>query len=139
MAHHLVILKKVYLDRILDGSKTVECRLSCALLPPFGSVRRGDTLWLKQSGHWIRGTARVRSVHYFHPLDRVILATLKERYGRAIGADRAFFQWKKQRRFATVIRLGEVRGTAPIVYPKSDRRAWVVLPGPLMDLHHLSR
>lgn len=139
MAHHLVILKKAYLDRILDGSKTVECRLSCVRLPPYGSVRRGDTLWLKQSGHWIRGTARVRSVRYFHPLDRAMLALLKERYSRAIGADRSFFRWKKQRRFATVIRLSQVRDIAPIAYPKSDRRAWVVLPGPSQDSDHLSR
>ncbi len=139
MAHHLVILKKVYLDRILDGSKTVECRLSCTRRPPYGSVRRGDTLWLKQSGHWIRGTARVRSVCYFHPLDRVMLAMLKDRYSRAIGADRAFFRWKKQRRFATVIRLGGVQDIAPIVYTKSDRRAWVLLPGPLRGSDHLSR
>ena len=130
MAHHLVILKKVYLDRILSGSKTVECRLSCTRRPPYGCVHVGDKLWLKQSGRRIRATARVRGIRYFHPLDPVVLAMLQERYGPVIQADRAFFNLKKGAQFATVIRLGSVRRIAPIPHSKPDRRAWIVLTGP---------
>ena len=44
MNHHLVIFKKAYLDLILQGKKTVECRLSQYKRPPFNAVASGDTL-----------------------------------------------------------------------------------------------
>ena len=50
MSHHLVVVKSQYLQKILKGSKTVECRLTKYRQPPFAAVKVGDHLWFKLAG-----------------------------------------------------------------------------------------
>ena len=132
MIHHLVILKKHYLFRVLRGYKTVECRLSRHKRPPFGVVTVGDTLWLKQSGGPVTATATVARVEYAHPLTIARLTLLRLRYGESIQADSDFFDGWRQARYATIIHLGNVRRIDPFRLKKNDRRAWVPLAGPLV-------
>ncbi|MCH7596250.1 MAG: ASCH domain-containing protein [Planctomycetes bacterium] len=128
MAHHLVILHKPYLDAILKGTKTTECRLSQTRRVPFGSVRKGDILWFKQSGGPIRARARAGNVTFLHPLGGPEMAALQKRYHRSLRAEPAFFERHKNARFATLIRLKQVRPIEPIRFRKSNRLGWVVLP-----------
>ena len=46
---HLVILKKPYLNMILEGKKRIELRLHKTRRPAFGHVFAGDRLFLKAS------------------------------------------------------------------------------------------
>jgi ASC-1-like (ASCH) protein len=131
MSHHLVILRKVYLVRILRGQKKLECRLSRTRRPPFGVVSVGDTLWLKQSGGMILATAIAHRVTFIHPLTAAGFTDLQVRYADALGADSDFFADHAHSRFASIIHLSRVRHITPIKVPKPDRRAWVVLAGPL--------
>ncbi len=130
MTHHLVVLKKQYVDRVLHGHKTMECRLSRHRRPPFGVVHVGDLLWLKQSSGPITATATVGRVEYFHPLPEAKLANLRRRYGKPLQADAAFFDSHQQARYATFIRLSRVRRIEPFRLEKNDRHAWVVLSTP---------
>ncbi len=138
MAHHLVILKSTYLQHILQGRKTTECRLSRTRRPPFGLVDVGDTLWLKRSGGPVLAKAEVRQVEYIHPLGPNRLMELRSRYHHAIRADPDFFNNDRaaQARFATLIQLSKVREIEPISFGKSDRNAWVLLSGPLSPKGH---
>lgn len=130
MTHHLVVLKKQYVDRVLRGHKTMECRLSRNRRPPFGVVDVGDLLWLKQSSGPVTATATVGRVEYFHPLAEAKLANLRRRYGKSLQADAAFFDSHQQARYATFIRLSRVRRIEPFRLKKNDRHAWVVLSTP---------
>ena len=130
MVHHLVILHKPYLDAILKGLKTTECRLSQTRGVPFGSVHKGDILWLKQSGGLVRARARAGDVTFLHPLGRPEMAALQKRYSRSLRAEPAFFERHKKARFATLIRLKQVRPIETVRFSKSNRLAWVVLPQP---------
>lgn len=130
MSHHLVILKKKYLERILNGNKTIECRFSRIRIAPFQRVRRGDTLWLKQSGGAVSGQARVRSVHFYHPLDPKTMTSIRRLYRSAIQADQDFFLRHTQARYASLIQLSQIRTITPMKYKKNNRQAWVVLSRP---------
>ena len=131
LSHHLVILHKIYLDHILRGRKTVECRLSRTRRPPFGVVSPGDTMWLKQSGGLVVATATVCRVTFIHPLKEAELARLQARYAEALHVDASFFTQRRHARFATLIRLGRVRHIPPLRVRKSNGNGWIVLGGPL--------
>lgn len=134
MTHHLVILKKIYLDRIIRGSKTTECRLSRTRRPPFGHVAHGDTLWLKQSGGLVLAKAKVCRVEFFAPLEPSRLAKLKRQFADTLQAEPSFFDNYLNAKYATVIRLGPICRISPLRIAKANRCAWVVLPeSPLGD------
>ncbi len=42
MVDHLAILKRTYLELILAGVKTIECRLTVMAKPPFGVLKKGQ-------------------------------------------------------------------------------------------------
>ena len=130
MSHHLVILKKLYLDRILSGRKTVECRVSRIKRAPFAAVSAGDTLWLKQSGGPVVATASVRRVEFVHPLAESKVIVLRDRYSESLQADQAFFDNHLKAKYATFIQLGRVRRVEPFHIRKSSRHAWLVLQAP---------
>ena len=127
MTHHLVILQKTYFTRILRGTKTTECRLSKTKRAPYQRVRRGDTLWLKQSGGNIKGKVRVHSVTYFQLEKPLTLNSLRKQYSDTIQANQDFFERHKNARFVTLIHLSQIRVITPIRVKKSDQHAWVVL------------
>ena len=130
MTHHLVILKRDYLNRILRGHKTVECRFSRTRRPPFGAVAIGDVLWLKQSGGPIKATTTVRRVEFLHPVAQTVLRQTRRHYGESLQADQTFFENHRQANYATFIQLGDVRHIEPFQVAKNDRHAWVVLAKP---------
>ncbi|MFQ5590825.1 MAG: ASCH domain-containing protein [Phycisphaerae bacterium] len=140
MTEHLVILKKQYLDAVLHGRKTAECRLSRYRRPPYGVVAVGDRLWLKQSSGPIRGTATVSRVEYFHPLPEARLTYLRRRYSASLQADPTFFDNYQHARYATLIHIREVRPIEPVRLNRSGRYAWIVLAAsPVPPNGHLQR
>ncbi len=130
MTHHLVILKPHYLRLVLDGSKTLECRLSRTRRLPFGAVRSGDTLWLKRSAGPIVAKARAASTESIELNDETSLEMIEARYRDQLGVDSAFFRERASARYLTLIRLDRVRRIAALRIAKRDRHAWVIMPGP---------
>ena len=59
---HLAILKRAYLNLILAGEKTIECRLTRMAKPPFGVVKKGQRIYLKESSGPVRAVARAGKV-----------------------------------------------------------------------------
>ncbi len=136
--YHLVILKKLYLDKILNGSKHVELRLTRTKCPPFDSVKVGDTLFLKQSSGPVCAIARAGSVKQFSNLTPSKIADLKTEYNHLIGGAKDYWKLKSDSRFATLIWLKNIKTIKPVRIYKKDWRAWVVLKKPndfgLLDL-----
>ena len=130
MTHHLMIVTRRYIAAILKGKKTVECRLSKTPKPPFGRVKRGDTLWIKLSGGPVVADTRVRRVTYFHPVTPAVLQAISTQYGRLIRAKPGFYNEHREANYATLILLDRVTPLDPFRIDKRDRRAWVVLPVP---------
>lgn len=126
---HIAVLRRPYLDRALAGTKTIECRLARIKAPPFGRVRPGDVVWLKQTSGPVRGVARAADVRCFEHVTEERLEAIRTTYGAAIGAPASFWVHNGEQLRCTLVFLADVRPVEPFTLPKRDQRAWVVLPG----------
>jgi ASC-1-like (ASCH) protein len=127
MNYHLVILKKPYLDAILQGRKTVESRFYQTRQFWLSRVAPGDKLFLKASSGPVMATAIVASMKYFDSLTSSRLADLKKQHNQHILGDEQYWQDKMNSRFGILVWLKDVKPIAPKFIKKADWRAWVLL------------
>ena len=125
--YHLVILKKPYLDMILEGQKRVELRLYKSRHPAFGRVFAGDKLFLKISSGPVCATATVEKVKAFENLTPGRIRSLKKQYNHEIGGDHEHWQSKMDCKYCLLVRVKDVKTIEPVQIQKKDWRAWVVL------------
>ncbi len=124
---HLVILKKPYLNAILEGRKRIELRLYKTKHNAFGRIFAGDKLFLKLSSGPVCATATVAAVKYLDNLTPERILELKSRYNRDIGGDDGHWQSKTDCKSGFLVWLNNVRAIEPVRIHKRDWRAWVVL------------
>ena len=127
MNHHLAILKRPYLDAVLEGRKQIESRFSRTKHPAFGQVRPGDTLFLKLSAGPVCATAAVAAVEDFNDLTPQKMLQLKLLHNRHILGTDEYWQSKLNSKFGLLVWLKDVRLIEPVRIQKKDWRAWVVL------------
>lgn len=124
---HLAVMRQPYISYVLAREKSIESRFSRVQAPPYGRVRRGDLLLLKAVGGPVTALAVVASAD-FYVLDTPTFEHLRERFAAALCAsDPEFWDERRDARFATLMRLGEVLPIDPLAVGKRDRRGWVVL------------
>jgi ASC-1-like (ASCH) protein len=127
---HLVILKRPYLESILNGDKTIELRLTKTKPAVFGRVLPGDKLFLKASGGPVYGAASVSYVEYHANLTPKQIRRLKLQHHHAIRGSDAVWDSLMNRKYGFLVWLANVRRIDPIYIEKKDLRAWVMLtPG----------
>lgn len=123
---HVAIFSEPFLSSVLDGSKTVESRISRVRCAPFGEVTRGDVILIKEVAGPICGIALASEVWFFdlslEPLDRI-----RSRFGKYICGDDEFWASRADAGFATLIELAEITTISPLQFEKRDRRGWVSL------------
>jgi ASC-1-like (ASCH) protein len=127
MNYHLAILKKPYLDAIVQGRKTVESRFYRTRHKWLSQISAGDKLFLKASAGPVMATAIVAAVKGFDNLTPRQIAELKKRYNQHVAGDDLFWQEKMNSKFGVLVWLKDVRRIAPKMITKADWRAWVVL------------
>jgi ASC-1-like (ASCH) protein len=125
--HHLAILKKPYLDAIIEGRKTVESRFTKTRQPPFGQIYPGDEIFLKLSNGPVCAVAAVQAVKQFENLTAGEIQQLKTQYNSSILGENEYWESKRDCKYGVLIRLADVRRTKPVFINKHDWRAWVVL------------
>ena len=125
--YHLAILKKPYLDAILDGSKPIESRLTKTKRPYFHRIAPDDTIFLKQSSGPVLATAKVSKVKYFEDLTPAKITEIKKQYNKDILGSDEYWQSKLDCKFAVLTWLKDVQPIEPVMINKTDWRAWVVL------------
>jgi len=125
--HHLVILKRPYLDAILAGRKRIESRFLRSKGHAFGKVQPGDRLFLKVSSGCVCGVATVSSVKNFENLTPQRIVELKRRYNRDIGGSDEYWASKADCRLGFLVWLKDARPIEPVWINKKDWRAWVIL------------
>ncbi len=124
---HLVILKKPYLDAILDGRKKIESRFTKTKRHAFGRVFPGDTLFLKISSGPVCARATVAEVKNFENLTPEQIIEIKQRYNHYIKGSDEYWHSKMDSRFGFLAWLTDVKPIEPVRIHKKDWRAWVVL------------
>jgi len=125
--YHLVILKKPYLDMILEGRKRIELRLYKTRHPAFRRVFASDKLFLKISSGPVCATATVEAVKSFEDLTPERILELKHKYNHDIGGGDEHWQSKIGCKYCLLVWLKNVKAIDPILIQKKDWRAWVVL------------
>jgi hypothetical protein len=131
---HLAIFVEPYLQYVLEGKKTVESRFSKRPIPPYGTVSRGDLLALKRSSGPVVGVCEVRAV-WRYELDSNLLRELRLKFERALCAmDEGFWQSRTDAKFLTLMQIGKVLTVDPVDIGKTDRRGWVTLQPPRLDI-----
>ena len=130
MSDHLAVLQSKYLRLILDGMKTIECRLTRTPKPPFGVLKKGERIYLKESSGEVLAVARAAKTIYREINGPNELASIRRQYGQEIMAQEEFWQARKDCRYCSLIFLRQVRPLSkPFRINKRDMRGWVVLDG----------
>lgn len=123
---HLAILQQPYLDRIVDGTKTIESRFNTKRAAPYDRVTSGDLVLLKESGRPITYyffAAAVMSIN----LSEQSIRGVRKQYGAGICAENEeeFWQEKSSSAYCTIVEVG-VRGSlSDLAVNKRDQRGWV--------------
>ncbi len=125
--HHLVILKKPYLEAIIEGQKRVESRFTKTRRPHFGQIYPGDEIFLKLSSGPVCATATAAAVKYFENLTPKQILQLKQQYNHLICGSDNYWQSRANCKFGFLVWLESVRAIKPICISNRDWRAWVVL------------
>lgn len=125
--YHLAILKKPYLDAIINGSKPIESRFTKTKRFFFGRVTPGDKIFLKQTSGPVCATATVAEVKQFENLTPAKIVQLKNKYNKHILGSDEYWQSKADCRYGVLIWLTDVEPILPVRINKTDWRAWVVL------------
>jgi hypothetical protein len=124
---HVAVMAEPYLTKILKGEKTVESRFLNRRGPPYGKLRPGMLIFLKEVSGPIRGIALISAVQDFGPLRSGEAGRLMREHQDELCIELPFLKRKQNSRYATLISIGSLRSTPDIRLEKKDRRAWVVL------------
>jgi len=128
MKHLAIFNEKGYIDKILKGEKTMEGRFSREKDLPYGKIKKGDEIFLKESGGAILGKAEVDNVLFFDNLEPEMLGKLKREYNKELGTGDKFWEKHGKSKYATLIFLkNPKRFLTKVKFKKRDRRSWVVI------------
>ena len=118
---------------MLEGLKTVESRFGLQRRRPYQRVQPGDIILLKRSGGAVEGLALATAAE-FHRLSPGVLADIRRRFAIQLFArDDKFWSSRADKRYATLIELGDVARIEPMSIPKRDRQGWLTLPSECED------
>jgi len=123
---HIAILKRPYLELILNGSKRLECRLTRVGCAPFGQIASGEKILLKESAGAVRGEARAAKVLFFEGLTPQGVERIYREHNQAILGAEDFWQGRRDCRYCSLIWLTDVRPVEPYRIKTAGRRGWIV-------------
>ncbi len=121
---HLAIVSKGTIGKILRGEKTIESRFSVHRIAPYGRIQAGERVYLQETGKPVTASFEVERVLFFSELDEKKIAAIRAEYGDRISADEAFWNAKKNARYATLMFIRQAVAEAPFRVAKRDRSAF---------------
>lgn len=125
--NHLAVVRKPFLDLILEGKKTIDSRWTQNRTAPFWKVKRGDTIYFKETGKPACATANVAEVR-FMKVTPDIAEKIRIKFGKELCAD-MFDNWEDLRHmnFVTLVFLRDVKPIEPLRISCYSRNGWVCL------------
>lgn len=122
---HVAIMKKSWglIPKILSGEKKIESRWSIYKCAPWGKVKRGDTIYFKNSGEPVVAKASVDKIEEYENLNPDKVKALLRKYGGkngiAVNNLENTISWAKNKRYCTLIFLINPRSVKPFNIDKS--------------------
>ena len=132
---HLAILdkKKKLLTKIISGEKSIESRWYKAKVTPWDRIKKGETVYFKESGEPVSVRAKVAEVMQFY-LPTTNIFQLLQKYGKEICFTEPDFSkkvaWCSGRKYCILIRLKEVQQIEPFNIDKTgfgNMAAWMTV------------
>lgn len=125
---HLAILQEPYLGLIMDGRKTIESRFTAHRVLPYEAAGTGDVVLLKRSGGPVLGAFRVALAEFF-ALSPETWPKVHARVAGICPQTSDFWESRADKRYASLLHVGDVRSLPAADFKKRDQRAWIVLRG----------
>jgi len=132
---HLAILdkKRKLLAKIISGEKSIESRWYKAKVTPWDRIKKGETIYFKESGEPVSVRAQVAEVMQFY-LPQTNVTELLQKYGKDICFTKQdlskLVTWCSERRYCILIRLAEVQQREPFNIDKTgfgNMAAWITV------------
>lgn len=130
---HLAVFTEPYASLILSGDKTVESRFSSVRCAPYERVSHGDIVLIKESGGPVIGIFKVGGV-WSYEIDDSSWDDIKGRFAKAICPQgSSFWSDRSLAQYATLMKVQKPDRLEPTIWPKRDRRGWVVISSPMQN------
>lgn len=129
MMKHLAIFDEgEIIEKILKGEKIIDGRFSRKKTLPYDKIKKGDEIFLKQSGGLIIGKVRVDNVLFYEDLTPEMMGKIRKEYSHELTMGDDFWKKVAKSKFVSLIFLkNPSRFVSPIKYTKHDRRSWLIL------------
>ena len=127
MKHLAIFSDKKIIEKILRGEKKMEGRFSREKSLPYGKIKKGDMLYLKESGGLVKGKVEVDNVLFYDDLTPESIGKLRKEYGKELCVTDKFWEKYGRSNHATLIFLKNPQRIFSIKYRKRDRRGWVII------------
>lgn len=128
MSKHLAIFVGNAINKILTGKQTIEARFNREKILPYEAIKKGDEIYLKQSGGLIVGRVTVDNVLFYDHLNSQDIINLKKEYNNNLEATDDFWITKSGCEYASIIFLkNPQRFLTPLKIPKRNRHPWILL------------
>jgi len=122
---HVAIIKKSWklTDKILAGRKTIESRWYGSKRQPWNCVKKGETVYFKNSGEEVKIEAQVSRVRQFADLTPRRIKEILDKYGKDIGIEKEkiseFFAGVKDKKYCLLIFLKNPVAIKPFAVDKT--------------------
>jgi ASC-1-like (ASCH) protein len=126
---HLAVLKEPYLNAVITGAKTVECRLSRISSPPFHAVSVGDVIWFKMSRGPVMARAFAEIVEYYDHLTPAKIKKIRSLHQREISGSDEFWDCRLDCRYGSLIWIKDVQPVQPFLPKFRLAGPWLILKG----------
>ena len=133
---HVAIMKKSWglTEKILTGEKKIESRWYKAKYAPWDRVKKGDTVYFKDSGEQVTIKAEVEKVMQFPGLTPAKVKEILDKYGMDDGIEKEeipeFFERFKDKKYCILIFLKNPRSIGPFEINKTGfgaMAAWITV------------
>jgi ASC-1-like (ASCH) protein len=133
---HLAIMRKSWglTDKILNGQKKIESRWYSVRYKPWDTIRRGETIYFKDSGEPVRIKTEVGKVVQFADLTPSKVKEILDEYGDDDGLEKnkipEFFERFKNKRYCILIFLKNPAKIQPFDIDKTGfgtMSAWITI------------
>lgn len=133
---HVAIMRKSWglTRKILSGQKKIESRWYKARYRPWNTIKKGETVYFKDSGEPVKLKAEVEKVIQFSGLTSHRVKEILERYGKDDGLETEeipeFFKRFKDKKYCMLIFLKNPVGVKPFDIDKAGfgaMSAWITI------------
>ena len=114
---HLAVMQKKrgFIEKILNGQKTIESRWYMRKYAPWNIIARGESVYFKNSGEKVQLRADVSKVVQFSDLNQEKIRDILQNFGDKIGLENSkyFFETVKYKKYCILIFLKNVKEVSP--------------------------